>query len=115
MFEYDGEAGLIVGENTTDEDGNPTGGWVEAVGIRIDWQDGPRRLEDGSMAEATGAFIEDLLTIAVERMEFYQASKFACRENAIIITKLQEAQHWARHRREDRARRGVLGAHEVSP
>ena len=35
---------------------------------------------------------------AIDRLEYYQASKFKCRENALAITKLEEALHWCGHR-----------------
>lgn len=28
-------------ENHSDDNGNPAGGYVQGVGLRIDWQDGP--------------------------------------------------------------------------
>ena len=34
---------------------------------------------------------------------------FPCRENALTITKLEEAQHWQQHRTKDRLQRGVEG------
>lgn len=35
--------------------------------------------------------------------------KFPCRENALAITKLDEAIHWLEHRTKDRQERGVEG------
>lgn len=35
--------------------------------------------------------------------------KFPCRENALVITKLDEAIHWLDHRKKDREQRGVEG------
>jgi len=108
-----GEAGPINATNLTDDDQNPTGGSVTALGVSIDWQHGPRGTEDGTLAPATGAFVEDLVLIARNRLEFFQDSKFRCRENALAITKLEEALHWMQHRRTDRAARGVEGKHEA--
>ena len=34
---------------------------------------------------------------------------FPCRENALTITKLEEAQHWQQHRTKERVQRGVEG------
>jgi hypothetical protein len=108
-----GEAGPIIMLNTCDKDANPTGGYVSGVGFRIDWQDGPRGQPDGTLAPATGAFVEDITLAVIERIRFFQKSKFVCRENAIALTKLEEALHWMQHRRADRARRNVLGRHKV--
>lgn len=38
-------------------------------------------------------------------------NKFSCRENAIVITKLEEALMWLNKRTEDRKQRGVEGKH----
>ena len=35
--------------------------------------------------------------------------QFPCRENSIVITKLDEALHWLEHRKKDRERRSVEG------
>ena len=39
--------------------------------------------------------------------------KFPCRENSLIITKLEEALHWSLHRKANREKRGVEGKNEV--
>ena len=39
--------------------------------------------------------------------------KFPCRENSLIITKLEEALHWSQHRKANREARGVEGKNEV--
>jgi hypothetical protein len=36
-------------------------------------------------------------------------AKFPCRENAMVITKLDEALMWSKKRKEDREKRGVEG------
>ena len=112
-FEINGAAGPITGENR-ELDGNPAGGYVTGVGIRIDWQDGPLgRGED--RREPNGAFVEDVLLACLERMRFYQgesedgSGRFRCRENALIITKIEEAIHWGNHRTAERERRNVEG------
>ena len=100
-------------ENEIDRDGNPTGGWAKAVGLSLVWQDGP--LGRGvTRAEPNGAFVETIIAITKQRIEFYQtaaAGKFACRENAIAITKLDEALLWLDKRTRDREARGVEGTH----
>lgn len=80
-------------KNVSDENGNPTGGSVDAVGIKINWQDGTLG-RDGNRQEPNGAFVEGVILAAVKRLEYFQESKFKCRENAIAITKLEEALHW---------------------
>jgi hypothetical protein len=99
--------------NETDENGNPTGGHVHAVGLDIQWQAGPLgRGEDRK--EPNGAFVETVIAAAKQRIEFYQAAnggKFACRENSIAITKLDEALLWLDKRTREREARNVEGTH----
>ena len=96
--------------NQTDDNSNPTGGSVRGTGLIIDWQNGPLgRGEDRK--EPNGAFVETVIDAARQRIEFYQASKFKCRENAIAITKLEEALLWLNKRTSDRDKRQVEGTH----
>lgn len=100
----------IISENKVDENGNPTGGSVEGTGIKIVWQDGP--LGRGSdRREPNGAFVEGVIAAALQRIKFYNASKFVCRENSIAATKLEEALLWLNSRTQDREKREVEGTH----
>lgn len=71
----------------------------------IQFQHGPRNVE-GSVDGITD---QALVAVLLDRYYSYQAGPFACRENALVITKLEEALMWMRKRNDDRARRGVLG------
>lgn len=101
----------LTADNVTDENGNPTGGSVEGPGLKIDWQNGPVKGSTGDKPYGTGAFVEDVLLAAIQRLRFFQASKFSCRENAITLTHLEEALMWMQRRHEDRLVRGVQGEH----
>lgn len=102
----------IEAANYSDENGNPTGGHVRGVGIVIDWQNGPLgRGKD--RIPPNGAFLEGVLNAAIQRLEYFQKSKYSCRENAIALTKLQEAKHWLDHRTRAREAQKVEGLHEV--
>jgi hypothetical protein len=61
--------------------------------------------------EPNGAFVEGVIAAALDRLEHYQSSPFRCRENALAITKLEEALHWCQHRTAARLARGVEGTH----
>ena len=50
-----------------------------------------------------------LLAIVIDRLRAFQAGPFACRENALALTKIEEAQHWLLHRTRARMTRGVEG------
>jgi len=97
-------------ENRKDENGNPTGGSVRGTGMSIDWQDGPLG-RGAERKEPNGAFVETVIDAARQRIQFYQDSKFNCRENAIAITKLEEALLWLNKRTADREKRQVEGTH----
>lgn len=53
--------------------------------------------------------MEDLLQIFRNRLQFFQAGDFACRENELTLTKIEEALHWLDHRTKDRQVCGVEG------
>lgn len=56
---------------------------------------------------------EVLLSIVADRLRSFQTGPFACRENALALTKIEEAQHWLQQRTLARMRRGVEGTHAV--
>ena len=93
----------------TDDNGNPAGGRTTGMAFHIVWQNGPVDEEHGR----NGAFVEEVVAAVINRIQFYQDSKFVCRENALVITKLEEAIHWMNHRTAERMRRGVEGTYEV--
>lgn len=100
----------ITETHMRDAAGNPTGGTTSGVGISIRWQDGPLG-RGADKREPNGAFTEGVIQAAIGRLEFYQASPFKCRENAIAITKLEEALHWLQARTAKREEREVEGTH----
>ena len=107
------ERNEISAVNQVDADGNPTGGDVVGVGMHVHWQNGPLGRPP---KEPNGAFVDDVIEAARQRLEFYQKAsggRFACRENAIAITKLEEALHWLYARRMEREKRGVQGLHKA--
>lgn len=96
--------------NNVDENDNPSGGFYKATGIDIVWQNGP--LGRGvNRLEPNGAFVENVVDAAVKRIQFYQDSKFNCRENAIALTHLETALLWLNKRTQDREARQVEGTH----
>lgn len=102
----------IEAVNEVDAENNPTGGSVSGVGISIKWQNGPLGRGENRV-ESNGAFVEGVIQAAIQRIEFFQANKFKCRENALAITKLEEALHWLNSRTSTREARGVEGTHSV--
>lgn len=79
---------------------------AQSLGL-VNFQNGPI-LENG----VNGVQNEHLISIVIDRLQCFQAGDFACRENALALTKLQEALHWLEHRTKDRQQRGVEGKNE---
>ncbi|WP_252237504.1 ABC transporter ATPase [Clostridium sp. ZBS17] len=74
---------------------------------KIDFQEGP--IKEIGVNGITG---EDLISIAIARLEAFQQSDFRCRENACAITKLEEALMWLNKRTLERELRGVEGTYQ---
>ena len=100
----------ITENHRADEKGNPAGGTTEAVGIKINWQDGPLG-RGAERKDPNGAFVEGVIQAAIGRLRFYNSGKFSCRENSCAITHLEEALHWCESRTRDREERAVEGTH----
>lgn len=75
----------------------------------------PIRFQDGPISEAgvNGISNEALLAVVEDRLQGFQSGKFACRENALALTKIQEAMMWLQKRTRDRMARGVEGTNVV--
>jgi hypothetical protein len=73
--------------------------------------------QNGPIAEAgvNGLTQEVLLAICMDRLRSFQRGPFSCRENALALTKLEEAQHWLLHRTLSRMSAGVEGTHKRRP
>jgi len=72
--------------------------------IRLNFQKGGV-LEEG----VNGVTHEALMAVIIHRLQAFQAGPFACRENAIALTKLEESLMWLNKRTRDRMARGVEG------
>lgn len=98
-------------EHWVDASGNPAGGVLSGIGICVSWQNGP--LGRGSdRREPNGAFVETVIAAAIDRLEFYQKSKFACSANGNAIEYLSRALMFLEQRTADREAREVEGTHE---
>lgn len=71
--------------------------------------------QNGPIAEngVNGVTQEVLLAIIIDRLQSFQKGPYACRENALALTKLEEAKHWLFSRTLERMQRGVEGTHKV--
>ncbi len=91
-------------DNTTIDDCRIV--WADVAIIQF--QQGPRDDPKSKLGITDAA----LLAVVIDRYLAFQEGPYRCRENALVITKLQEALHWMKHRADDRANRGVLGKSE---
>ena len=103
---YDGEPCCRCGDNDMSEFIKETG-WPQVHGqtstVEFTVQSGPIK-EFG----VNGCQIDDVIAWAKEKIEGFNKA-FPCRENSIIITKLDEALMWSQKRKADREKRSVEG------
>lgn len=59
-----------------------------------------------------GTTLEEMLRVSIERLTDLNEI-FSCRENALAITKMQEALMWLNERTRERKQRGVEGTHKA--
>jgi hypothetical protein len=78
--------------------------------LTLGFQNGPIG-SDGT--GVNGITQEVLLSIVADRLRSFQQGEYACRENALALTKVEEALHWLHHRTKARMERGVEGTHTI--
>ncbi len=71
----------------------------------------PRR---GFRCQECGAFVEDVIVAAMNRIEFFQGCGFACDENADALYHLREALRYLDNRTSRRVAAKTEGTHEGS-
>jgi hypothetical protein len=102
----------FISNHFNDADGVPAGGSTYGRGFAISWQNGPL-MQNGVREEPNGAFVEDVIQAAADRIKYYQQSKFACDENKMALVHLEIALMHLKRRTENREARGVEGTKEV--
>ena len=99
-----GDPGATANRSYAIEYSSQVGG---LVGMGLDFQ-------SGDPAEGiNGISNEALLAIVEDRLAGFKKGPFSCRENAIALTKIQEAMMWLQRRTREREMRGVEGTQEV--
>lgn len=100
----------FIATNRLSAEGKPAGGTVVGTGLTIVWQDGP--LGRGSDRKApNGAFVEDVIDSARQRIAHYQEGEFACEDNAEALGHLTKALDCLDRRTRERESRAVEGTH----
>jgi hypothetical protein len=76
---------------------------------------GEVKFQKGAIKEngVNGVMNEDLIAMVIDRLESFQQSDYKCRENALAITKLEEALLWLRKRTLDREARNIEGTSAI--
>ena len=71
--------------------------------------------QNGPIGEVgvNGVSNEALLAVVEDRLLGFQSGPYACRDNAVALTKIQEAMMWLQKRTHERMARGVEGTHKV--
>lgn len=72
------------------------------------------KFQDGPIAEAgvNGLTQEVLLAIVMDRLQAFQKGPFACRENALALTNIEQGMMWLQQRTRNRMARGVEGTNK---
>lgn len=94
-------SGFNVGSNPSEDEKMPVNY------VTILFQNGPI----GEVG-VNGVTQEALLAIVADRLRCFNKGPFASRENALALTKVEEAMHWLQQRTLERMRRGVEGTHQ---
>lgn len=111
MKTQDGAAGQIRSDHWNDANGNPSGGSTFGNGFAISWQNGP--LGRGpDRKEPNGAFVEDIILAALDRIVYYQGSRFHSAHTSRAIVALRSALDELHARTADREIRAVEGTHQ---
>ena len=95
-YDIVGTAGLIPGFGP------------RTFGVNLRFQEGPIKVEE----DMNGITNEALLAVVIDRLRGFQSGPFACRENALALTKLEEGLMWLQKRTRERIARGVEGTLE---
>ena len=113
----------IRAEHWNDANGNPAGGTTSGNGFAIGWQNGPLvQCVDGCVVgglcaegcthlKQNGAFVEDIIEAAADRIRYYEDSRLASCHNAQALMHLGMALECLDNRTKERKVRKVEGTH----
>lgn len=98
------------------DDDIPSGGVSTGRGFTISWQNGALGRVNAlstNRHEPNGAFVEDIIDAALDRLNVYQTSKMCCDENDTAMRHLAAALEALDQRTKKREQRQVEGTHQV--
>lgn len=90
----------------------PEGGQTFGPGFAIAWQRGPLGRGENRVPQ-NGAFVEDVIAAAIDRINHYQSTKFKSEQNSDALYHLKRAMERLKARTADREARNVEGTHGV--
>jgi hypothetical protein len=82
--------------------------YLEGDGQNMGLQDIQFMKKENGVLVEEGTTNEEVIKMMIERMNYLQ-TKFPCRENSIVITKLEECLMWLNYRTSKRVAQGVEG------
>lgn len=88
------------------------GAFAYGNGLFVRFHTGPMKVEDKKLPQ-NGAFVETLISVAKERLLYFQDNKYACVENDRAIRYLQYALDELASRTRRREDAGIAGTHEL--
>lgn len=99
-FMVDQNMTYVLGGNKSGDETNPTNHDFEIYRATDNKLVGSLHFQQGMLEEegVNGVLNEDLLLILIDRIESFQRSKLACRENENALGKLYEALMWLNKR-----------------
>lgn len=109
---HEADGGAVYVNAICSRDGADVEGHVYQLAAGANAQ--PLVFQRGTVPEVghNGTTNEAVLSVVIHRLKFLNG-KFPCRENALAITKLEEAKMWLEERTRNRVARGVEGKHEA--
>jgi hypothetical protein len=95
--------------------GNVSHSYLVSIETNNGVKEVPLEFQNGPIAEAgvNGITQEVLLSVVIDRLRGFQNGDYKCRENAIALTKIEEALMWLNSRTRSREQRGVEGTHKI--
>jgi len=115
--ETDEAVEITVDDDNVEEGAAPTEYLIELhssngagrdLAITLQFQDGAIHGEG-----ANGVTNEALLAVVMDRLQAWQQGDYACRENALALTHIEQGLMWLQERTRERLERGVEGTEEL--
>lgn len=81
----------FMSEHYITENKDPVGGYADGMGFTINWQRGPVKFNDQKEPLPNGAFVYDVVAAALDRLQFFQQTKYKSEDHKKAIKYLGKA------------------------